>query len=164
MSSSPCSALVSRQRVCWTGLPVGRVCLISLLSHYLTKSSPRGTTTGTNSAHVILGSSYRYGLGGAGWGLTCSLTHDTGHTRRRNRYILEGCFARWRGFRRVLWSASGILDAYVYDTIGRTMAFSRRTSGIGLDCEAASESHGGEQRQTDRPWCPDGQDCVIWSR
>ena len=158
MSSSPCSALVSRQRVCWTGLPVGRVCLISLLSYH--NSSPRGTTNPTARACDLgIELQVRAAWEGLGPYVLARSRHDTGHTRRRNRYILEGSLGGG-----VLGGRCGVLQVYwmrMY-MILEGAAWRFLAERVGSDC-TASLTVANKSRQN-RPWCPDRQDCVIWSR
>jgi hypothetical protein len=152
--SSPFSAPVSRQRVCWTAVPgVVFAWLISLL--LLTAATADFVTardTEPTAGHVTWDGATGTGLE-AGEGPYVLTTRKR---ERRNRYILEG----WRGARRALWSASSILGADVYDTRGADGVF-RRTRGIGLDCEAASVAVA-KIKQT--PVCGDRSDCVIRSR
>lgn len=57
----------------------------------------------------------------------------------------------------MLGGRCGVLQVYwmrLYMILEGHMAFSAER--VGSDW-AASESHGGEEKQTDRPWCPDGR-------
>ena len=146
--SSPFSALVSRQRVCWTAT-ARRVCLISLLSHYQLVTARRGNTNPTARIGAC-------DLGLAiGTGLVAGAlrAHDTGHTQgvRRNP-VQSWRGARWRGARRALWSASCILDAYVYDTRGADGVFAER---VGSDYSASASLTVAKEKQTLAWWCPD---------
>lgn len=137
------------------GLP-GRSCLPDKLTFSLPyhNSSPRGTTTGANSAHVILGSSYRYGLLGGGAALRArSLTTLDIHG--------EGIGTSWRGALLgggVLGGRCGVLQVYwmrIYMILeGAAWRFPAERVGSDWTARLRGLPHGGEQKQTQQTLVP----------